>query len=107
MEQMETAPRLAGRSFAVNGVPFWGKLRASMNPFHKLAVFVGLACSALSMGAMAQAESAEGTHDRRPPNFLLVVADDLGWSDIGALGGEIRSPTLDALAAQGTVLTDY
>ncbi len=31
MEQMETAPRLAGCSFDVSGVPFWGKLRASMN----------------------------------------------------------------------------
>ncbi len=30
MEQMETAPRLAGCSFGVGGVPFWGKLRASM-----------------------------------------------------------------------------
>ena len=30
MEQMETAPRLAGCSFDVSGVPFWGKLRASM-----------------------------------------------------------------------------
>ena len=30
MEQMETAQRLAGCSFGVNGVPFWGKLRASL-----------------------------------------------------------------------------
>ena len=30
MKQMETAQRLAGRSFGVGGVPFWGKLRASM-----------------------------------------------------------------------------
>ncbi len=30
MEQTETAQRLAGRSFGVGGVPFWGKLRASM-----------------------------------------------------------------------------
>ena len=78
-----------------------------MKPVHNLAAFVGLACSALSTGAMAQAESTTGTDDRPPPNFLLVVADDLGWSDIGALGGEIRTPTLDALAHQGTVLTDY
>ncbi|MCY4566136.1 MAG: sulfatase-like hydrolase/transferase, partial [Gammaproteobacteria bacterium] len=33
------------------------------------------------------------------PNFLIVVADDMGWSDIGALGGEIRTPNIDALAA--------
>jgi len=41
------------------------------------------------------------------PNFLLVVADDLGWSDIGAFGGEIRTPNLDALAQRGTMMTDF
>ena len=41
------------------------------------------------------------------PNFLVVVADDMGWSDIGALGGEIRTPSIDALAAAGTLMTDY
>ncbi|MEM7280648.1 MAG: arylsulfatase [Pseudomonadota bacterium] len=41
------------------------------------------------------------------PNFLIVVADDMGWSDIAALGGEIKTPTLDALARGGTVMTDY
>ena len=29
------------------------------------------------------------------PNVLLIVADDLGYSDIGAFGGEIATPTLD------------
>jgi len=33
------------------------------------------------------------------PNFLIIVADDLGFSDIGAFGGEIRAPHLDGLAA--------
>ncbi|OAA61867.1 Alkaline-phosphatase-like, core domain protein [Niveomyces insectorum RCEF 264] len=32
------------------------------------------------------------------PNFLLIVADDLGFSDVGAFGGEIRTPNIDALA---------
>ncbi|MEZ1441128.1 sulfatase-like hydrolase/transferase, partial [Pseudomonas shirazica] len=32
------------------------------------------------------------------PNFLVIVADDLGFSDIGAFGGEIATPNLDALA---------
>jgi arylsulfatase len=29
------------------------------------------------------------------PNFLIIVADDLGFSDIGCFGGEIRTPNLD------------
>ncbi len=35
------------------------------------------------------------------PNILLIVADDLGYSDIGAYGGEIRTPVLDTLAMSG------
>jgi arylsulfatase len=35
------------------------------------------------------------------PNILLIVADDLGYSDIGAFGGEIRTPVLDRLAREG------
>lgn len=45
--------------------------------------------------------------DERAPSFLVIVADDMGWSDIGALGGEIRTPSIDRLAAAGTLLTSY
>ncbi|GAA0692788.1 arylsulfatase AtsA [Marinobacterium maritimum] len=41
------------------------------------------------------------------PNILLIVADDLGYSDIGAFGGEIETPNLDALASEGIRLTDF
>jgi len=41
------------------------------------------------------------------PNILLIVADDLGFSDLGAFGGEIETPNLDALAKAGVRLTDF
>ncbi len=41
------------------------------------------------------------------PNILLIVADDLGYSDIGAFGGEISTPNLDKLAAKGMVLNNF
>ena len=41
------------------------------------------------------------------PNFLIIVADDLGFSDIGAFGGEIETPNLDRLAYAGIRLTDF
>jgi arylsulfatase A-like enzyme len=41
------------------------------------------------------------------PNILLIVADDLGYLDIGAFGGEIETPNLDALAAAGVKLTQF
>ncbi len=41
------------------------------------------------------------------PNIVLIVADDVGYSDIGAYGGEIRTPNLDSLASAGVRLTNY
>lgn len=43
----------------------------------------------------------------RPPNFIVVLCDDLGYSDIGPLGGRIPTPALDRMAAEGLVGTDY
>ena len=36
------------------------------------------------------------------PNIVVIMADDLGFSDLGCTGGEIPTPRLDALAASGT-----
>ena len=41
------------------------------------------------------------------PNVLLVMADDMGWSDLGSYGGEIDTPNLDALARSGVMFTDF
>src|SRR5262245_61259642 len=41
------------------------------------------------------------------PNILLIVADDLGFSDVGALGGEIATPNLDALVGDGRLLVNH
>lgn len=49
--------------------------------------------------------------DKKPdagsPNVLIWVVDDLGFGQVGAFGGVIETPTLDALAAQGLVYTNY
>ena len=47
-----------------------------------------------------------GLTDERP-NIVLIVADDVGFSDIGAYGSEIRTPNIDALASEGVKLTNY
>jgi arylsulfatase A-like enzyme len=41
------------------------------------------------------------------PNIIVVLVDDMGYSDIGPFGSEIHTPTLDALAARGVRLTSY
>lgn len=40
-------------------------------------------------------------------HFLLIMADDLGWSDLGCYGGEIPTPQLDALAQGGLRFTQF
>jgi len=63
----------------------------------------------LSIGTM-QAHAADpqqtGQKSKRP-NILLIVADDLGYSDLGSYGGEINTPVLDNLAQQGVRYTDF
>jgi len=46
-------------------------------------------------------QSASAAAQDKRPNVLLVVADDMGWSDVGAYGGEIFTPNIDRLASQG------
>ncbi len=41
------------------------------------------------------------------PNILVILVDDMGYSDIGCYGGEIHTPNLDALAAGGIRFTQY
>ena len=42
-----------------------------------------------------------------PPNIVLIIADDMGYSDLGCYGGEIETPNLDALAAGGLRFTQF
>ncbi len=46
-------------------------------------------------------------HAAKKPNVLLIVADDLGFSDLGCYGGEIATPNLDSLAKRGIRLTRF
>jgi arylsulfatase A-like enzyme len=59
---------------------------------------------AVLASALATATAA-GAAER--PNILVILADDLGYSDIGCFGGEIRTPHLDALAADGLRFTQF
>lgn len=59
----------------------------------------------LSFMAFVPYASGQALSDR--PNILLIIADDLGYSDIGAFGGEIDTPNLDRLAENGAVFTGF
>jgi arylsulfatase len=50
--------------------------------------------------------STVATRDVRP-NILVIVADDLGYTDTGAYGSDIRTPNIDRLAAEGILFTNF
>ena len=70
-------------------------------------VFISLSLALiLLLGCELSSPSGERAGADRP-NILLIVVDDLGFSDLGAYGGEIRTPSLNALAAEGVQFTQY
>ncbi len=56
---------------------------------------------AVALGACAAARGGDS------PNFLIILADDMGFSDPGCYGGEIATPQLDALAAGGVRFSQF
>lgn len=63
----------------------------------------------LLCAACSNSSSETGLESKRdnPPNILLLVADDLGYADLGIYGGDIQTPNIDALAAQGMLFTQF
>ena len=45
--------------------------------------------------------AAQDLDDESPPHILLIVADDLGWGDVGYHGAAFQTPVLDQMAAEG------
>lgn len=64
---------------------------------------VGMA--AALVGPVLAAEAAPAA--QRPPNIVLILGDDLGFSDLGCFGSEIRTPNLDVLAAEGVRFNQF
>ena len=60
-----------------------------------------LSLLALGFALLANVSAAD------KPNILIILADDVGYSDLGCYGGEIRTPNLDSLAAGGLRFTQF
>ena len=67
-----------------------------LNPICIIRSF--LFCSLLFCGSIFGAQK---------PNIILMVADDLGWGDVGYHTSEIKTPNIDALAARGVQLDQF
>jgi arylsulfatase A-like enzyme len=67
----------------------------------KYCAFLALAISGV-LGVPARARGAENA-----PNIVYIVADDLGWKDVGYHGSDIRTPNIDKLAQEGARLEQF
>jgi hypothetical protein len=62
-------------------------------------------CAICAIGAVSRASLSA---QPRPPNVIVILADDLGYGDLGAFGApNIRTPRLDAMAAEGQKWTAF
>ncbi len=66
---------------------------------------MGWSAVAGGAGRWARAAAPRAKDDR--PNIVLIMADDMGYSDIGCYGGEIATPNLDAMARDGLRFTQF
>ncbi|MFN8709570.1 MAG: arylsulfatase [Planctomyces sp.] len=55
--------------------------------------------------SLCSSQNSEAGLSEKPPNVLIILADDLGYSDTGCYGGEIQTPALDGLAQNGIRFT--
>lgn len=77
--------------------------------------YVLLVAGAIGLVACAQTPTPQANLATAPvvaevperPNILLIVADDLGFSDLGIMGGEIATPNMDKLASDGLLMTNF
>ncbi len=61
----------------------------------------------LARSLLAADQTASASTGRPRPNILLVMADDMGFSDVGCFGGEIQTPQIDALSSRGVRFAQF
>lgn len=76
-------------------------------PFHSLPHFVRFSAAKLLCALTLASSAAVQPASAAQPNILVVMVDDMGYSDLGCYGSEIRTPTLDALADNGVRLARF
>ena len=73
----------------------------------RLVVLLGIPTILAGLFILPGARTSHAAAGKPPPNIVLFIADDLGWNDVGYHGSEIRTPTLDRMAAEGMELDSF
>jgi len=80
--------------------------RGDLPPSHDILRKMSLLIFTFST-LLAFSQSQVNTAQKKKPNILVIVADDLGYSDLGSYGGEINTPVLDNLSQEGVRYTNF
>ena len=83
-----------------------GRSRARIRGTRAIALAVASATTA-ALYAPASIAAEPATPVASSPNVVVVVADDVGFSDLGAYGSEIRTPHIDAIASRGVLFSNF
>ena len=65
----------------------------------KVSRLVAFSCFILNFGILLAAQNQ--------PNVVILLADDLGYKDVGCYGGPVKTPAIDQLAKDGVRFTDF
>ncbi len=71
-------------------------------PFRRFSRFFGL-----MIALIAPFSQGAGVSEKARPNIIIILSDDMGYSDLGCYGGEIHTPNLDKLALTGVRFTQF
>jgi len=70
---------------------------------HHLKVFIVIGISQLAFQGCAKSPDSKSAR----PDIVIILADDMGFSDIGCYGSEIETPNIDVLASRGVSFTQF
>jgi len=77
-------------------------------PGLRIAKFLVAVCLCAAASSQAAPAPGSGPTPGRKPNIIFLIADDMGYGDLGVQGDkEVRTPHIDAMAASGVRFTQY
>ena len=73
----------------------------------KVMTLISLLCLFFISCKQGIDKPVDSINAEKSPNILLIMADDMGWTDLGCYGSEISTPNIDEIANEGVMFTDF
>src|SRR5512140_2521314 len=89
-----------------DAAPLRSKCARPARPGRRSAVWMAMEAASLVV-ALAAPLTVLAADPPRRPNVVIILGDDMGFADMGSFGGEIKTPNLDAIAADGVRFTNF